>query len=205
MYQQNQGKSAAVNAGIRATQGKYVTVLDADDELASDGLKQRVRALERDPSADLAFGGFAVIDEDGERVGAVRFAPKDPQPASLRKSFYLSVKTPFHFSACLLHRDLVDRVGLFDADLIRCQDGDYAIRSLGHARGVVSVDEVVYLYRKHRSERRDRIQMRMSTLRHRPSVLLKNFSFPQNYLYALIPAMLDLAKLFYEVFSNYER
>lgn len=205
MYQQNQGKSAAVNAGIRATQGKYVTVLDADDELVSDGLERRVRALERNASADLAIGSFAVIDENGQRAGSARPAPVDPDPASLRHSFYLSLKTPFHFSACLLRRTLIDCVGPLDTDLIRCQDGDYAIRSLEHARDVVSVETVVYLYRKHRDERSDRIRMRVATLRHRPSVLLKNFPFPRNYLYASLSACLDVAKLFYEVFSNYRK
>mgnify|MGYP006270945475 CR=1 FL=1 len=205
MRQPNQGKSAAVNQGIEAMHGAYFTVLDADDELPPTSLERRVQALQATEDADLAIGSFAVINEDGETVGNARLAPVDPTPEALRHSFYLSYKTPFHFSACLLRQELVERVGPFDTELTRCQDGDYAIRSLMHTHGVVSIKDVVYLYRKHRDERSDRIRMRLATLQHRPTVLLKNFSFPQNYLYAFATAAFDIAKLFYEVFSNYRK
>jgi len=203
MYQNNRGKSAAVNTGIDAMEGAYLTVLDADDQLSPYSIESRVSKIENSESADFVIGSFAVIDEEGRQVGETRMAPTDPLPESLRHSFYLSYKTPFHFNACLLRRNLVERVGPFDVDLIRCQDGDYAIRSLQHARGVVTIDDVVYLYRKHRDDRKDRTRMRLATLRHRPVVLIKNFSPPRNYIYAGLAFALDTAKLFYEVFSNY--
>lgn len=202
--QPNQGKPVAVNHGIDKMRGKYFALLDADDMLSSRSISVRVQALESDPSAEVAIGGFDVLDESNRYAGG-RSCPNREDPAYLRRAFYLSYKTPFSLCTCLIRQSLIERVGPFDPYLNRCQDGDYAIRCMSATRGVTTVDESVYLYRKHRQSARSRITMRMKTAKYRPYVIRKNFSGPKKYVYTVYVVLLDIAKLLYEVFSTYKR
>jgi GT2 family glycosyltransferase len=50
---ENRGFSAAVNAGIEASEGKYVALLNNDTEVDPSWLESLVRAAERHPEAGL--------------------------------------------------------------------------------------------------------------------------------------------------------
>ena len=92
--QNNQGKPGAVNSGLSASKGRFITILDADDMLPTKGLSMRCKALE-DEKKDLAIGGFEVVDERGATVGS-RPIPDSPTSKVIRKQFCLSYKSPFH-------------------------------------------------------------------------------------------------------------
>lgn len=62
--QANQGLSAARNAGIAASSGRYVLPLDADDILLPEMLEKAVRLLEHEP-------GVAIAYTDERHFGAV--------------------------------------------------------------------------------------------------------------------------------------
>lgn len=202
--QPNQGKPVAVNRGISEMRGKYFTLLDADDLLTAESISSRVQALKSDPSAEIAIGGFDILDESGMHAGG-RSCPDTEDPDYLRRAFYLAYKTPFSLCTCLIQRSILERVGPFDPYLNRCQDGDYAIRCMGATKGVTTVDESVYLYRKHRESVRSRIKMRLKTVRYRPYVIKKNFKGAKKYVYAIYVFLLDMAKMMYEFFANYKK
>ncbi|PQJ34734.1 hypothetical protein BSZ35_09100 [Salinibacter sp. 10B] len=204
LSQPNQGKPAAVNRGIEAMSGEYLALLDADDQLPPNSLTRRMEALRENPGTDMAIGGFEVIGEVSTVTLGERPCPRSLSPNRLKRAFCLSYRTPFHLNACLLHRSLVERVGPFDPELKRCQDIDYSIRCLKETQGIICVDESVYLYRKHRDSTRDRIGVRLSTIRHRRFVVLKNFSSPQKYIYIFVVLILGLSKLIYEIFCSYK-
>lgn len=203
--QSNQGKPVAVNNGIDKMNGEYFALLDADDCLPPESLQVRVNALNADPSAEVAIGGFDVIDEDGTQVDKGRSCPTTTDADYLMRSFYLKYKTPFHLNTCLVRRDLLERVGGFDPYLDRCEDGDYAIRCMSTTQGVTCVDKTVYLYRKHRETVRSRILVRLVTARYRPAVIRKNYSGARKYLYMVYVVLMDTAKMVYEVFANYKK
>lgn len=56
--QENQGASAARNAGIRAASGEWIAFLDADDEWLPHRLALQVRLLEQFPSLNWVTGNF---------------------------------------------------------------------------------------------------------------------------------------------------
>lgn len=62
--QENQGVSAARNAGIFAAKGKYIGFVDADDELRPEMYEQMVNAIEHS-HADLVVCGAEIHNFDG--------------------------------------------------------------------------------------------------------------------------------------------
>jgi glycosyltransferase involved in cell wall biosynthesis len=203
-WQKNQGKSAAVNRGLEISRGEYVTMLDADDQLPSGGLKARYQArfdASGDPS-DVIVGGFEVFDYSGTQ--GTRSSPEVGDPQWLHDHFYLSWKTPFHLNACLLSFDLINRVGGLDESLHRCIDGDYVLRLLRAAETVQVVDSVVYRYRKHRSSPLKRIKYRLKTARYRPRVIWKNYEGWRRWLGVPFGIAMDGGKLVYELFGKYK-
>lgn len=55
------GESAAKNAGIALSQGRYITFLDSDDEYDSDHLKSRKAVLMRNPTVNFLHGGVKIL------------------------------------------------------------------------------------------------------------------------------------------------
>jgi glycosyltransferase involved in cell wall biosynthesis len=206
IYQRNNGKSDALNHGLRLVRGEYFAILDADDELPPDGLENRwLKAKQSEGYVDCVIGGFSVIDEQGNSIGR-RSAPETKDPSKLRDKYFFGYKTPFHLCACLLHRDLVDRVGFFNPLITRVDDLDYALRVLKAVRQIELVHKPVYSYRKYRSEIRERLHYRWATLLQRPQVYWRHAEPIQAPLAVSAGLISDLGKGMYEIFfGNYDR
>lgn len=69
IYQSNAGPGAARNNGIGHAQGRYVSLLDSDDEYLPEHLATRIAILERD-GVDLLAGGFRTT---GAKLAVVDF------------------------------------------------------------------------------------------------------------------------------------
>lgn len=202
-YQANRGKSAAVNRGLEIARGSYVTMLDADDRIPPSGLSSRFesRLDQHGRAYDLVIGGFGVFGPDGRHGN--RSAPATKDPRYLHDRFYLSFRTPFHLNACLLSRSVVGNVGTLDESLHRCIDGDYALRVLKEAENVNTVNEIVYLYRKHRTSRLERVKYRIKTARYRPLVVWKNYEGWRRWMGVPFGILMDTGKLMYELVDSY--
>ena len=203
--QENRGKSNAVNRGFREARGNYVSILDADDQIAEGGLDVlfRNRLDETGTPYPMVVGGFEVFNRSGEF--GCRVPPLGYSPEQLRARFYLHWKTPFHLNACLLSRDLVGKVGGFDERLQRCVDGDYALRLLDAVDRVNVIDKVVYRYRKHRSSPLNRARYRVETARYRPQVIWKNYRGWRRWWGVPFGLAMDAGKLVYELVDYYKK
>jgi glycosyltransferase involved in cell wall biosynthesis len=202
-YQTNRGKSAAVNRGLETARGRYVAMLDADDRIPPSGLSSRFEARfdEYGRSCDLIVGGFGVFGPDGRQGN--RSAPSMKDPQRLHNRFYLSLRTPFHLNACLISRSLVEKVGMLDESLHRCIDGDYALRVLKEVERISTVNEIVYLYRKHRTSPLERVKYRLKTAQYRPPVVWKNYEGWRRLIGIPFGVVMDTGKLMYEIFHSY--
>lgn len=63
--QDNAGRCAARNAGIRLATGRYVSFLDDDDLYLPNKLSSHMSALDADPDLGLVMGGYRCIDAEG--------------------------------------------------------------------------------------------------------------------------------------------
>jgi glycosyltransferase involved in cell wall biosynthesis len=204
IYQKNRGKQCALNKGIRASEGKYFSILDADDEITNNSLKSRIdRAKSCKSEIDCVIGGFEVIDEFGKVVGERR-APKKQETSRLKNKYFIHYKTPFHLCACLLNKSILEKIGMFDESIERVEDIDYALRILDETIKIETVDVNVYRYRKYRSSVAKRLKYRWSTLVNRPKVYWKNYEGVKAPISVAVGLGYDTAKVLYEtVIGNY--
>ena len=63
--QPNAGQGAARNRGVAEARGRYIALLDDDDLWTPDKLARQVDALESNPNAVLAYGGWSRLEPDG--------------------------------------------------------------------------------------------------------------------------------------------
>lgn len=123
--QPNRGLSAARNAGVAASSGEFLTLLDADDVLLPECVARRVRMLQEDPGLGLVAGYYREIDAEGRprdrvpelrRVGAL-----PPFRQAVRRNWGPPVGWTFR-------REAFERCGGFDPLLRSCEDWDFVIR-----------------------------------------------------------------------------
>lgn len=201
IYQENSGKASAVNRGLKMARGSYITILDADDEFTSHSLTARYPTNGQRP--DMIIGGFEVFDRRG--VLGTREEPAVEDPKQLQRQLLLGYKTPFSLNTCLLSREIVEKVGMFDERLIRCQDIDYSLRCLQIAKEIQTVPATVYRYRKHRTSIKNRLRFRSKTAFHRPRVVWKNMAGPSKFLIIPYGFGMDMAKMAFELTGNYTK
>lgn len=73
IHQENQGPAAAINTGMRAAAGEYVTWMSADNYCANYFVEAFAAALDSDPVNTFAYSPYYVIDAN-EVVHSIYFA-----------------------------------------------------------------------------------------------------------------------------------
>ncbi len=127
-YQPNAGQGAARNLAIRASKGKYVAFLDADDIWLPEKLRRQVELLERLPEVGLTGCGYSVRDEGGTTVLFEVVRPDFPSHRTLRRMLSICQLLPGSGSGVMVRRSCFDAVGLFDETLRIAQDWDMWVR-----------------------------------------------------------------------------
>lgn len=123
LYQENQGVSSARNRGIRAASGDWIALLDSDDEWLPEKLQTQLETLHSSPGIRLCHSEEIWI-RNGRRVNPMKKHAKSGGHI-FSHCLPLCVISP---SAALIHRSLLDEVGLFDESLPACEDYDLWLR-----------------------------------------------------------------------------
>ena len=150
---ENRGFSAAVNAGIRASQAELVALLNNDTEQDAGWLAALVRAADEHPEAGsfasklFVFHNRDVLDGAGDALRRSGLPYRLGHGERDRGQF----DTPGHvFGACaaaaLYRTSMLQEIGLFDEDFFAyCEDGDLSFRAqLAGYRCRYVPDAVVY-------------------------------------------------------------
>lgn len=157
-HSDNRGISAARNTGIRASLGKYIALLDSDDEWLPEKLDKQVDVLQNKSSEVGVVCSWSYnIDEKGSYISK-RCLPK--------KGGYiyedLLSTNPISVPTVLIRKECFNRVGLFDDLLNTQQDWDMWIRISKYYRFVLIKIPLVK-YRLHSNQISRNLELKIIT------------------------------------------
>lgn len=142
--------SAARNLGIRNSSGRYVSLLDDDDEYLPRFLEETLRTFERGSGLGFTWCGIRMVHDtpEGEtlareRVWRLRF----DTPAQVRRSRLAASRIGTGFGLTV-RRDCFEEVGLFNESLL-IEDTDLLLRLLAHGVRFDSVAEPLVKIHRH--------------------------------------------------------
>jgi glycosyltransferase involved in cell wall biosynthesis len=139
--QSNMGQAATLNKGWSMAAGVLLGYLSADDALLPDAVRQAVECLERHRDAVMVYPDFYQVDEEENRLRAVR-TPEFSYADMLCKG--ICAPGP----GALFRRSAFARAGGWDPALRRIPDFEFWLR-LGLQGRFQRVPEVLAAYRVH--------------------------------------------------------
>ncbi|WHZ23952.1 MAG: hypothetical protein OJF47_003064 [Nitrospira sp.] len=120
----NLGASGARNAGIKRAQGKYVALLDDDDEFLTHKLMVQVPILEADPEVGVVYGQSVVTGSDNPLLLWPDWGPS----GQVFEEFLTRTDDFLHPPTWLVRRELFEAAGWFDETHRTMEHYDMALR-----------------------------------------------------------------------------
>lgn len=148
-YQTNAGVSTARNRAFTHSRGKYVTMLDADDELIPSALEHMVEQMTNNEKVDMVTSGFSemyVKSGKTDHRGGLLMGRKDHGLFPVEDAF---VAEYMHCGVCskLYKREIIERAGVrYQEDMGIGEDHLFALQYLQHCRTAAVLQEEVYHY-----------------------------------------------------------
>jgi peptidoglycan/xylan/chitin deacetylase (PgdA/CDA1 family) len=139
--QPNGGVSRARNVGIGLAHAPWLFFLDADDWIDPSTFERLNAALQAEPSADVAYGGYVRVDERGRELQRQLPALEDDLFPLFARTCAVSIHS------CLVRSELVRHVGGFDETLVTCEDWDLWQRIARSGARFTAIPDYVASYR----------------------------------------------------------
>ena len=134
-HQENNGSSAARNAAIAHSAGKYILPLDADDFISPDYIEKAVAVLETHPEVKVVYGDAMFF---GEKNGLWRLPKFDINLLARRNIIYASG---------IYRRKDFDQTSGYCEEIAGMEDWDFWISMLKSGGEVHYIESVVFYYR----------------------------------------------------------
>lgn len=143
LFQHNLGPGAARNHGIRKSTGSHIAFLDSDDIWKPEKIALQVAYMEANPGLALIAAEFEVIDSGGLVMGrSKRYYEIDFNGPNVVRDIF---KHYLLMSSIMVKREVFDRVGYFDENIINSEDTDMQIRIARHFKiGIINAHLVKY-------------------------------------------------------------
>lgn len=143
--QENAGPGAARNTAIRCALGRYIALLDSDDQWLPTYLETMLTRMKAEPAIDVLY-------PNAELFGAPQWEGKlfqdvCPSSAPVTLEKFLSRECNVFISA-VFKRDILDIVGMFDESLRGSEDFDLWLRMLQQGYRFDFLREPLARYRK---------------------------------------------------------
>ena len=139
---------AALNIGVAAARGAVIMRMDAHNKYPSTYISMLVHWLEKSGADNV--GGVWVTRPSSERAMARAIALGCSHPFGVGNSrFRLTVEKPCQVDTVpfgCYRRDVFDRIGMFDEELVRNQDIEFNLRLRNSGGSILLVPEVASYY-----------------------------------------------------------
>jgi glycosyltransferase involved in cell wall biosynthesis len=142
--QENRGLPAARNAAIRASDGEFLALLDADDVWLPCRLAESLKMMAERPRAGLSYGLIQGIDPE-DRPGSTWVGNLKDVEGRIAPQIYMR-KVELPCPTIMFRRRCVDEVGLFDETMRATEDRDLWLR-IALRYEVAFVPKVLAYYR----------------------------------------------------------
>ena len=183
-------QAAAVNEGFRRSTGEYFTFLNADDTLEPEAISRGVAALEKNPSAALAYAAADHVDADGSTIG--------PYPVGDATLPALSKQCVICQPAVLMRSDAYANSGGLDERLQFAMDYDLWLRMVRDGRLLIRYDEVWAQSRMHKNNKT--LGRRRAVFHEVFAVLRHHLGYvPFNWVHAYAGFLLDGKDHFFDL------
>lgn len=124
--QDNAGVSAARNRGLAMARGRYIALLDSDDEWLPEKTARQVAFLEAHPDIGMVLCDVERMNPDGSRIDVFDRRLQIPQDGpALRWVLRDPALAPL---SVLMRREVYETVGGFDEGLRTAEDLDFHLR-----------------------------------------------------------------------------
>ncbi len=111
IHQENRGHGGAVNTGMKYAKGKYFKVVDSDDWVDKEALKQILDVLEREDELDMLVSNFVYEKQGAKHKKRMKYTKQFPQ----NKVFTWEDIKPFSIGKYLLMHSVIYRTSLLKA------------------------------------------------------------------------------------------
>jgi glycosyltransferase involved in cell wall biosynthesis len=126
IVQPNRGAAAARNTGIRASHGRFIAFLDADDVWLPEFLDRQVRFLIEHPACGLVYADAIISGETP--LARRRFAQTAPSDGPVTLLNLLQQRCNIMLSTVVVRREPLIESGMFDESVRRGHDADLWFR-----------------------------------------------------------------------------
>lgn len=136
-----EGLGRSLNKAIRASRGRYIARMDADDLCRPDRLERQCLFLDQNPRVGLVGSFNHVMDEDGRVLETWRFQ-RTPEEIH----YTLQFQNCLCHSSVMLRRGLLEKIGLYREDLPAAQDYELWLR-VSHRSALYKIPEPLVSWR----------------------------------------------------------
>lgn len=137
------GGSGARNIGITHSHGKYIALLDDDDEFMPDKIENQLNFLTNNPKYKMVYGGSIIITKEHKKIRRI------PKYSFAGANYILGIYCQFSPPTALIDKDCFTRCGLFDESLPAYQDWDMWLRISKDYKIASTKDVVCYIHQEH--------------------------------------------------------
>lgn len=143
---ENGGISSARNAGIKVSQGKYIMILDPDDYLSKETVKNLVTFMDNHPETDISTYTMINLFPDGRETQHFRnkFFPDGTKVYDVNDFPYIS-------QACvnIIYRNKYQDNILYKEGMTYGEDENYNTKVIMEKGKIGFVSDATYYYRRH--------------------------------------------------------
>ncbi len=145
LYRQEPDPCLARNVGITAAKGKYIALLDNNDEWLTTKLERQTAVLDSDPSVGLVTSRGWWVDAQGRTFAEI---PTNFRGAPSYTDLVLMGCFIYTLSSVMIRRSCLDEVGLFDSRYFIANDYDLYLR-LARKYRFASIEQPLFKYYQH--------------------------------------------------------